>query len=304
MPELPEVQTIVDALRERIMGKTITGLAVRFTCRQRMMKIPSQELYDAIVLQTVQTVLRRGKYILLPLSNGHVLVFHLGMTGRLLVQQSGAECLSERVRYDNLSPEHAHFVLELVDFLGTTPEEGYVDDVELYFCDPRRFGKILFARDVQNIEQVDLPGIRDLGSDALSISVDEFSALVSKSKRPVKALLLDQTKVAGIGNIYADEACFAAKIHPARQAASLTSTESAKLWFAVKTVLKEGIYYGGSSVSDYTSIDGTKGSYQQQHRVYGKLGVPCVVCQDPIQRTKLAGRSSHFCPSCQPLEIQ
>jgi len=172
-------------------------------------------------------------------------------------------------------------------------------DLEMSFHDPRRFGNVWLVKDAQNIEKLDVPGLKNLGPDALDIPLPKFEELLKGSKRTIKSLLLDQTKLAGVGNIYADEACFVAKVHPGRSSISLNESETAKLWFAVKTVLKEGIHFGGSSTSDYKSIWGNKGSYQQKHRVYGKKGKQCVECQTPIERIKIVGRSTHFCPSCQ-----
>lgn len=301
MPELPEVENVVRDLRTSIMGRTITGLMVKTTCVEGILRTPARIFYDSVVLQTVQTVIRRGKYIIMPLSNNNVLVFHLGMTGQLLVSEVEDGDMMDRHLAIEDELAHCHLIFGLRD-LGLDTQSGfYASDVELSFCDPRRFGKIWLVENPDNIENLDVPGLKNLGPDALDISIEEFSSLTSKGSRTVKSFLLDQTKLAGVGNIYADEACFVAKVHPARAISSLDRLENAKLWFAVKTVLKEGIKYGGSSISDYTSIKGKKGSYQQKHRVYDKEGVPCVECSTPVQRTKIVGRSTHFCPSCQTM---
>jgi formamidopyrimidine-DNA glycosylase len=151
---------------------------------------------------------------------------------------------------------------------------------------------------VRDIEKLDVPGLKDLGPDALGMTLVQFEDSM-RSKRTVKAILLDQTKIAGVGNIYADEACFCAGVHPAQKGISLSEEQRGKLWLAVKTVLKQGIRYRGSSTSDYTTTDGSEGSYQKYHRVYQKTGKKCVQCETHIERIKLAGRSTHFCPTCQ-----
>lgn len=294
MPELPEVETIVRDLRPVIMGRMISGMVIRPQAQKHLLQTTPLNFYEGTVGQEIQTVIRKGKYIILPLTNGNVIVFHLGMTGRLLVQPVPELTFDERFTGEDHISKHTHFLMELTE-LG----EDTGPDVELQFHDVRLFGAIWLVEDVQNIEHLDVPGLRDLGPDALGITLPEFKQII-RTKRSVKAVLLDQTKLAGVGNIYADEACFLAKVHPAAKGTSLTDEQRMRLWFAVKTVLKEGIRYRGSSVSDYTTTDGAKGSYQEHHRVYGKIGKKCVECDNMITRVKVAGRSTHFCPSCQP----
>ena len=181
---------------------------------------------------------------------------------------------------------------------GRAYELNLSEDLEVNFNDGRLFGNIWLLEDVEDIEELEIPGLKDLGPDALGIGLVQFEK-VMESRRTVKALLLDQSRLAGVGNIYADEACFCAGIHPGRTGVSLSEDQLGKLWLAVKTVLKQGIKYRGSSVSDYTTPDGSTGSYQKYHRVYQKTGENCVQCKTRIERIKLAGRSTHFCPSCQ-----
>lgn len=294
MPELPEVETIVRDLRPALMGRIITGLMVGSACLEKMLQTPPRRFYEGIVMEQVQAVLRRGKYILIPLSNFNVIVLHLGMSGRLLITEVDPEegDMIERFEEENPLNKHTHFALEFMESAGG-------NDIAVGFYDPRRFGRIWLAEDVQNIADLDIPGLRNLGTDALDLQLDQFSELLENRKRTVKSLLLDQTQIAGVGNIYADEACFVAKVHPARSVASLTRIEKSKLWFSIKTVLKEGIQHRGSSTSDYTSIRGDAGSYQKKHRVYGRKGHECVECAAPIERTLIAGRSTHYCPRCQ-----
>jgi len=218
----------------------------------------------------------------------------MGMTGYLLLSEVPDITFDLRFSGDEYVDKHTHFLMEFMD--GST--DG-LPDLELHFNDVRLFGNIWLAEDVQNIEEIDVPGLRDLGPDALGISLRAFEEAVS-SKRSIKTILLDQKKIAGVGNIYADEALFSAHIHPATQGSSLTSNQISTLWFTVKSVLKQGIKYRGSSTSDYTTTDGGKGSFQDYHRVYRKTGQKCGDCSQTIKRIKLAGRSTHFCPSCQP----
>lgn len=298
MPELPEVETIVRDLRPKIMGKMISGMVIRGTAEKRMLHTTPKHFYESTICHEIQTVLRKGKYIILPLSNGNVIVLHLGMTGRLLLQPIPELFFEEKFDGNSHFDKHTHFVLELTDVCGTGDP-----DLELRFHDIRMFGNIWLLEDVENIEELNIPGLKDLGPDALGITLGQFEQL-TQTRRAIKAVLLDQENLAGVGNIYADEACFLAKVHPATPANLLSSEQRAKLWFSVKSVLKEGIKYRGSSTSDYTLSDGSKGSYQDHHRVYGKSGQKCVECGTTIERVKVAGRTSNFCPTCQPRRTQ
>jgi len=289
MPELPEVETIVRDLRSQIMGRVIGGLILRQKAIDHLLNTGAEVFYQGLMNQTIVTVLRKGKYIILPMSNNNVLVLHLGMTGKILIQDADdLDLVDQLERVD----KHTHMIIELSDLSG---EE---DEVELHFNDVRLFGNVWLLEDVRDIEKLDVPGLKDLGPDALGITLVQFEDSM-RSKRAVKAVLLDQTKIAGVGNIYADEACFCAGVHPAQKGISLSEEQRGKLWLAVKTVLKQGIRYRGSSTSDYTTTDGSEGSYQQYHRVYQKTGEKCVQCNTLIERIKLAGRSTHFCPTCQ-----
>ena len=296
MPELPEIETIVRDLRPAISGRIITAMVIRQKAEKHLLNNDPFTFYEGVIGQEISTVLRKGKYILLPLTNSNVIVLHLGMTGKLLLRPIPQVSFDDRFSGEENIDKHTHVMLELSDLYEEDRE-----DLELAFNDVRLFGQIWLAQNVQNIEQIDIPGLRDLGPDALGVSLAEFQKIIRR-KRNVKAILLDQANLAGVGNIYTDEACFVAKVHPAALGISLTEEQETKLWFAVKSVLKEGIHYRGSSVSDYTTTDGSKGSYQEHHRVYGKFGKKCVECESSIERIKVAGRSTHFCPSCQPKE--
>jgi formamidopyrimidine-DNA glycosylase len=159
---------------------------------------------------------------------------------------------------------------------------------ELRFVDPRRFGRLSVAH-----------GFDAPGSEPLEVGLDRFIELFRGRKTPIKSALLNQKLLRGVGNIYADESLFRAGIRPRRRAASLTRAELARLYSAIREVLKEAIALGGSSISDYVDSDGEEGFFQLQHRVYGREGEPCLACKTPVKRVVIAGRSSHYCPKCQ-----
>jgi len=291
IPELPEVETIVRDIRPHVIGRLITGMVVKGRAQTNILKTDADSFYQGVILQTIQTVIRKGKYIIMPLSNDNVLVMHLGMTGQLLLHEI-PDSVNLEEHLDRVD-KHTHVILELMD-----QGDDHLSDIELHFRDPRMFGKIWLVENAEDINNLGVPGLRDLGPDALGIELEDFKKIM-RNKKTVKSNLLDQSRLAGVGNIYADEACFAAKVHPAVKGIDLSPEQLMKLWFAVKSVLKEGIRSRGSSISNYTSVDGSKGSFQDHHRVYGRFGRKCVECASFICRTKVAGRSTHFCPSCQ-----
>ncbi len=277
MPELPEVETIRQSLEGKLRNLSITKI----------------DLYQpAVFLNEGQLALsgweitglrRRGKYLFLDLTDkanpaaGAMLMVHLRMTGKLLLRSTGI-----------LPSKHTH-----VRFYLSGPEKLCLD-----FEDVRRFGRIWL---LPAFADRDHPAITKLGPEPLdgSWKLADFSRLVKKSKAPIKAVLLNQTVVAGIGNIYCDEALFRAKIAPDRMASSLSETEIEKLQAAVRFVLKEGIGHGGTSFSDYVDGLGKKGSFQQQLEVYQRAGKKCKICGSLISKQKIAGRGTHFCPKCQ-----
>jgi formamidopyrimidine-DNA glycosylase len=291
MPELPEVETIVRDIRPVVIGKMISGLVMRPKAQSNLMNVDPQTFYEHTMTQIIVTVVRKGKYIIMPLDNDACIVMHLGMTGKLLVRDVPDVDFDERFTSDNFVDRHTHFLMELSD-----PDGG--EDVELQFNDVRLFGHIWLVPQLDDIDNIPIKGLAELGPDALGIESQDFNRIM-RTRASIKSVLMDQKKIAGVGNIYADEACFSAGIRPTRRGESLSKEERAKLWLAVKTVLKEGLKYRGSSVSDYTDALGEEGTFQKHHRVYQKTGQKCVDCQDTIQKIKLSGRSTHFCPSCQ-----
>jgi formamidopyrimidine-DNA glycosylase len=221
---------------------------------------------------TVAAIERRGKNILIRLSNGQVLVVHLKMTGRLTFERSEADLR-----------KHTHFVLDL-------------DVGQLRFNDTRRFGYL----DLAEAGELDsLEYLSGLGPDALYISEDDFVALVRSKRRIIKSLLLDQAALAGMGNIYSDEALFLAGIHPRRVSSTLSPARAARLHKAMIEVLRRAIASRGSTLNDYVDARGRKGDFQKHHMVYGREGEPCRRCGRHIRREIIGSRSSHFCSRCQ-----
>jgi formamidopyrimidine-DNA glycosylase len=210
------------------------------------------------------------------------LLIHLGMTGRLLISAPEIP----------LAP-HTHAVLTL----SGAPRETAAREIR--FVDPRRFGRISLHAPQPATDNLQPATFSGPGREPLTISLAGFIALFHPRRTPIKAALLNQSLLHGVGNIYADESLFRASIRPTRQAALLTRAELACLRTALVKVLRHAIRLGGSSVSDYVDAEGARGYFQIQHRVYQRTGQPCLVCATPIRRIQLAGRSTHFCPCCQ-----
>jgi formamidopyrimidine-DNA glycosylase len=273
MPELPEVETVVRGLQTALPGRGIISVRLGKT---DFIDDPVA-LGESLPGRRIAAVERIGKFIHVQLaadgpdSPSHLLV-HLGMTGRLVVRAA-----------DEPAPPHTHVYFELDD------------GRELRYTDIRRFGQMLLLRDAKIAE------LRErLGEDALTISAEEFQRRLAGRRARIKALLLDQGILRGVGNIYADESLWRARLHPARLAAKLTKEEIDRLRQAVQRVLNDAIRLRGSSISDFVDSDGQPGGYQRWHRVYAREEKPCYRCRTIIRRVIVAGRSSHFCPRCQP----
>lgn len=277
MPELPEVETVANGVNERVGGETIES--VWLGSKPEPFKTNPAEMAQALTGKRIDRVYRVGKHIVFDLAKGKnkaaaQWIVHLGMTGRLLVSASSVPV-----------PAHTHAILHL--------DSGR----ELRFVDPRRFGRLaIHAPENQSGHSKPFQGP---GSEPLTISVEDFAALFRNRKTSIKAALLNQKLLHGVGNIYADESLFRAGIRPTLMAGRLTRTQLSKLHAALQAVLKNAIALGGSSVSDYVDADGVRGFFQLEHRVYLRGGQPCLVCGTPIRRTTLAGRGTHYCPTCQ-----
>jgi formamidopyrimidine-DNA glycosylase len=269
MPELPEVETTVRALRQPLVGRTFTE--VRCYWPRQIVTPTLDELQKRLHGQRVEAISRRAKYLLFHLSDGDYLIIHLKMTGHLSVVDGNTP-----------ADKHTHTIFSLAD------------GQELRFRDMRKFGRVYLVSDLDEV-------LGGLGPEPLAeaFTVNALHEKLNGRSRTLKPLLLDQSFVAGIGNIYADEALFAARLHPERKANSLTDPEVAALHTAIQQVLRRGIEREGASIQNYVKPDGERGDMQNAVAVFRRTGYPCLVCQTPIERMVLGGRSTHFCPVCQ-----
>ena len=282
MPELPEVETVARDLRPRLVGATIVGARSSWA---RTLRTHAPEAFAAdIAGRTVEAVGRRGKQVVVELSGSAALTIHLKMTGQLFVVPASL-------------PEdpYVRLVLELAD--GT----------ELRFRDIRKFGRVgLYPRDPVTGDLLTEPGgagvFAGQGPEPLedAFTLRAFRARLRGRKGRLKSLLLDQGFLAGIGNIYADEALWTARLHPLRSASSLLPADERRLYAAIRTILAEAVEWRGSSIDDYTAPDGD-GQMQERLNVYQRTGEPCPRCGRPIRRIVIGARASHFCSWCQRL---
>jgi len=275
MPELPEVETVANSVNSRVRGQSI--VSVWLTRYKEPFKTSRAEMADELPGLRIERVYREGKHIVFDLvgEKGRKAgaekqtqwIVHLGMTGRLLVSPPEVP-----------RPDHTHAVVTLSG------------GRELRFVDARRFGRLALHRG---------GGFHGPGREPLSISPQDFVALFRNRKLLIKAALLNQKLLHGVGNIYADESLFRAGIRPTAVTGRLSRARLLRLHAAVQEILRKAIERGGSSVSDYVDADGAAGFFQLEHKVYMRTGEPCLVCGRPIQRIVLAGRGTHFCAHCQ-----
>ncbi|HEY8447050.1 MAG TPA: DNA-formamidopyrimidine glycosylase [Thermomicrobiales bacterium] len=277
MPELPEVETVRTTLEPAVRGRTIQGLRVgAFEGVLDGERV--EDVARRVIGRRIVQLRRRGKYLILVLDDDSALVVHLRMTGRL-------------VRRDRSAPPERfeHMAIELDD--GT----------DLRFADQRKFGRVKHVGP-DELRQLDA----SLGVEPLdpSFTTDTLAALLQRRTGRLKSVLLDQALMAGLGNIYADEALFRARLHPLRTANRLTADEVSRLHAAIQDVLREGLVNRGTTFSSYRDGRGEPGENQRNLRVYGKggTGEPCPTCSTPLVRIVVGGRGSHICPTCQPLE--
>jgi formamidopyrimidine-DNA glycosylase len=282
MPELPEVETVARGLRQTMLGRRILSVTLGKT---DFIDDPAA-LEQHLPGRQIEAVERYGKFMLLRLSgvNGEALVsengdaapasllVHLGMTGQIAPSPAGRPL-----------EKHTHVCL----FLD--------DGRELRYTDARRFGRIAYL--TKELLDEELSGF---GADPLEVSKDEFANSICGRRARIKALLLDQSVLRGVGNIYADESLWKAKIHPARLGARLSTKQAETLRRALQDILQKAIVLRGSSISDFLDAEGEPGEYQRHHRAYGREGKSCYRCKTAIRRAIVAGRSSYFCPKCQP----
>ncbi len=274
MPELPEVETIKRALKQHLPGRQIERVRVRDT-RLRS-PVNKRKLRQLVVGQRIREIDRRAKYLLLRLGNASTLVIHLGMSGRLLL-------LRDALPFE----KHDHVIF-------------YFDDQsELRFRDPRRFGLV----DVVATDELDRCHLfSHLGFEPLdpNLRPKTLFGYACRLKKPIKNLLMDASFIVGVGNIYANEALFHAGIHPVTPANYLTLADWQRLHREIRRVLKKAIQKGGTTLNDFVDSNGEMGYFQLSLAVYGRKGEPCPRCQSKIERVVQVGRSSFFCPKCQP----
>jgi formamidopyrimidine-DNA glycosylase len=275
MPELPEVETVANGVNARVHGQQI--VSIWLGRHKEPFKTSRAEMAEALSGMRIERVFREGKHIVFDLNfpggaekKPAQWIVHLGMTGRLLVSAPEVPV-----------PAHTHAVLSLSG--GS----------ELRFVDPRRFGRLALHRMEGNA------GFRGPGREPLTISGEDFVTLFRGRKLAIKAALLNQTLLHGVGNIYADESLFRAGIRPTRAAGRLSRERLLRLHGALSKILRKAIELGGSSVSDYVDADGVAGFFQLEHRVYMRTGEPCLECGTPIKKIVLAGRGTHYCAHCQ-----
>jgi formamidopyrimidine-DNA glycosylase len=264
MPELPEVQTIVQTLAAAA-GRRIDAVQVN---RADVIRPEGFDLAAQLGGRTISHVTRRGKKIIFQLEDGNRFYIHLGMSGRLTLQSSTAPLL-----------RHTHVVAQL----GTE---------QLRFVDPRRFGGIFWLGREGSADH-------ELGPEPLLMRPSQLARNLRGTRRSIKTALLDQSLIAGLGNIYADEALFTAGIDPRVPANRLSADQIGRLGRAIKQVLRRALRHRGSTLRDYRDADGQAGRFQKLHHVYHRAGQPCANCGTAIRRIVLGGRSTHFCPKCQ-----
>lgn len=270
MPELPEVETIKNELTPHVIGRRFTSVTVFW---KKLVKQPSLEEFRArLIGKKIKSLSRRGKYLIFHLNDGYFLIAHLKMSGALLVSPDSSN-----------PPRYTNAVLEL-------------DKETIFFRDPRKFGSLWLTRDETTV----LP---KLGPEPLEpdFTPEVLTARLKKRQAPIKAVLLDQAVIAGVGNMYADEALFAAKIHPLRQADSLTGSEIKRLHHAIQGVLRAGIESKGASVVNYYRPSGELGHAHEGFMVAHQRGKDCPRCGAPLERIAVRNRGTYFCPKCQRL---
>lgn len=261
MPELPEVETVVRSISPHVLGQTIRHASV---CSHRVTRADFRQTVKHLTGATIRRVHRRGKQIYFELDRG-VLYVHLGMTGKLLW---------------NATP--GKFVRAVLEFDAGT----------LTYDDVRQFGRFEFFDKLPDL-------FERSGPDALSVDFAEFFERLKRHKGHIKPLLLNQSFIAGVGNIYADESLFAAGVHPRARANRLSKKRAEDLHRTIVAVLQLAIEHRGSSISNYVDAEGERGDFQQQHNVYGRAGKPCARCGQAIRRIVLGQRGTHYCPRCQ-----
>jgi formamidopyrimidine-DNA glycosylase len=271
MPELPEVETIVRGLRRKLIGRKIVAVRVRSA---QVLALSAHRFRQALGGAIIREINRQGKFILISCDRDILLVTHLRMTGQFLT-----------VPRETAADKHTHVIMDLEP--GTW---------QLRYRDVRKFGRL----GILTGEDLATHALNDLGPDALEVSAETFFRILQREKRAIKPLLLDQTFLCGLGNIYVDESLFRARIHPLTRADCLSRDQVRVLHRHMRRVLNQAIKAKGTTVSDYRGPEGIVGGFQAYLRVYDRAGEPCPACGALIEKTRVGGRGTHICPGCQP----
>lgn len=281
MPELPEVEIVSRQLNQEIKGYTIQDIWWDFDKILR----PKPEVFSEIIGQEIKQVGRRGKWIVFEFTNlNKVMLAHLKLTGRLLVREGG-----------ETADKYVHAAFGLSKDGGSCSLNARDCDKELRFSNSRKFGYFELFEAEQAWDK-----LSKLGPEFLDdLDLESFKKILNKTSRKIKEVLMDQSRLTGAGNIYANDALWEARIHPQTRANQLDENQVEKLFDALENVLQDGIKYGGASDNWYRNVYGEKGFYQDHFRVYGKKGKPCQRCGSTIEYIKLGGRGTFFCPVCQ-----
>ena len=280
MPELPEVQTIISDLVKKILHKKIIKVEVR------LKKITKNNI-KVLVGKSFVDILRRGKYIFIKINNGKYLAIHLRMTGQLIYQKNKeivAGGHSEQKNDFDLPAKHTHVSI------------SFSDKSKLYYNDQRQFGYLEIIDQKKFDEYSERIGIEPLSKE---FNLEYLKEILKNKKRNVKAFLLDQKYIAGIGNIYADEVLFSAGVRPDRNTSTLKKREIEKILSAIKIILKKAIDNRGTTFNNYVDADGNKGKFIKLLKVYNREGQQCVKCKNIIIKTKIASRGTRYCNKCQ-----
>jgi formamidopyrimidine-DNA glycosylase len=287
MPELPEVETLKLGLKKYLVGHKIENVEIRVP------KIFQGDVQNIIGAKIVD-IKRIGKGLIIELDNDYVLTVHLKMTGQLVFRDKTTEnlMLSKKVGGETLPSKYSHVIFSL--------DQG----ARLYYNDLRRFG---WVKTLRKDELKDVTFFREMGPEpkvgedlaGTELTIDYFKSTIKKGNLPVKLILMDQKRIGGIGNIYANDALFLAGIDPRRKGKTLADSEIEKLFKAIHEVIKKSLNYGGSSDENYVNALGQEGNYQNHTLVYGKKGEKCSVCGGVIEKIQLGGRGTYFCPKHQ-----
>ncbi len=293
MPELPEVETVRRQLEGEVVGRTIARAQVldaRWTRPE-----PPETVARTLVGRRIEAVDRRGKYLVMRFRDGGALVMHLRMTGNLLLRPPGSSAVADLMDGERLGGPRLYESHPEARHLRARIELD--DGAELWFTDARRFGHgvVLSAEEIDDYFATRL-GVEPLGGE---LTPEALLELAAGRRAPLKSFLLNQARVAGIGNIYADEALFRARLHPLSPAGSINSEHAEELRDGILDALHAGLANGGSSIDDYRDARGERGSMQDEFLVHTREGEPCLRCGERIRRIVIGGRSTYFCPGCQ-----